>query len=433
MSGERLLDRAHAFEDWIEKAFIDSNGIVYTYLDVRTNAALTDDSYDPGQVPMHLPGTESYTPAQWHNYENCGMTTGAYLQALLYRYAIDRDPAALARARRCFAAIGHVYDIGRQLEEGFFPKIYGNRFSEQTSTDQVLYAVLALDHFHPYAAPAEQTQISRMIGRMIRFWVNREYRYQYFWIADMLWPLGRFTSLLLLAHKHSGDPLFKNEYDRLLAMGVNAAPVEARLAPKLAGKVEPLPYEKEQQAWLIGEMEGAVSMDIMELDCLLRHDPHNRWAAKWKDSIRKAWDEATLVLAPDGTQYVHVLVDMVSGKPRRPEPGFFRESSGPSDWIGFRYVAGSRSADSTLLARSAVQAEPHLHDPDMRRAARLIIRSLDPRTMRSYYDPDRYPPELRHRTELYSGDGATNWLWAYWLGRQYDIFTQTDVCNGAPR
>ena len=139
--------------------------------------------------------------------------------------------------------------------------------------------------------------------------------------------------------------------------------------------------------------------------------------------MRAIWDEGLLALATDGTMYVHVLVDMKTLQPRRPEPEFFRQPEGPHEWIGFCYAAGARSGDSTFIARSAVQADPHLHDPEMRSAAQLIVRSLDREGLRSYHDPDRYPPELRHRTELYSGDGVGNWLWAYWQGRKQGIFS----------
>ncbi|MCC6423302.1 MAG: hypothetical protein IT447_07460 [Phycisphaerales bacterium] len=422
----RLLERAREIEDWVEDRFIDSNGIFYTYLDTKTGGPLTDASFAVGQTPMHLPGTEDYTPAEWHNYENCGMTTAAYTQALLYRHAVERDSTALKRARRCFEAMKYNYELGKQLEEGFLPKLYGNRFSEQTSTDQVLYVMLALDHFHKFATENEKREIDRMIVNLIGFWVKRGYRYKYFWHQDMLWPLGRFPSLLLMGCKHGGDAIFKTEYDRLLAMGVNEGPIELRLEPKLAGDYTPSPYELKHQAWLIGELEGSVSMDMMELDYLLRNDPHNRWAPNWKASMKKVWDEGKLALAPDGTMYVHVLVDMKTHKPRRPEPEFFRKSEGPQDWIGFCYASGGRSADSTFHARSAVQAEKHLHDPQMRDAARHIIQSIDRKGLRSYYDPERYPPELKHRTELYSGDATANWLWAYWQGRHDGVFGEDE-------
>lgn len=374
-----LRQQARIIEDWVEDAFIDPNGVFYTYLDTKTGGPLTDASFAPDQVPMHLPGTEGYTPAEWHNYENCGMTTAAYLQALLYQYAIDNDPVAMKRARRCFDAIKYIYDMGRQLEEGFFPKIYGNRFSEQTSTDQVLYVMLALDHLHHHANSGERKEIARMITHLIQFWVKRGYRYKYFWHEDMLWPLGRFPSLLLMGYRHSGDAVLKREYDRLLAMGVNENAVELRLAPKLTSEYSPIPYETKHQAWLIGEMEGTVSMDMMELDYLLRNDPGNRWAPNWKASMKKVWSEGELALAPDGTMYVHVLVDMKTRKPRRRIRNFFGRLKGrTTGWASATFrEAGRATAHSTRAPpsrRIATSAIPKCAAPRDTSSSRSIAR-----------------------------------------------------------
>lgn len=433
MADQHLSERAREIEAWLEDRFVDPNGIVFTYIDTEHERPLTDAFFEPGQEAIQLPGTENYTPAEWHNYENCGMTTGAYMQGLLYRHAVEGDSKSLARARRGFEAIHYIYDLGKQLEEGFFPKIYGNRFSEQTSTDQVLYAMLALDQFHRVATDAEKKEISHMIAEMIRFWVKRGYRYKYFWHEDMLWPLGRFPSLLLMGYKHSGEELFKKEYDRLLAEGVNKGPVESRLAPKLSGELPPMPYEIEQNAWLIGELEGTVSMDTMELCYCLDQDPTNPWADQWKRSIKYVWNECTLVLVPDGTMYRHVLVDMETGEPRRPEPAEFRESNGPGDWLGHRLVLGDRRGDSTFMARSAIQAQPHVPDQGMVDAARLILRSLGKDDLRTHFDPDRFPPELQHRTRLYSGDAVANWHWAYWHGRAQNNIAPDETCLPSPR
>ena len=398
---QSLSQRAHDIEEWAEKHFLDSRGIVYTYIRTDTEGPLTDDFFSPDQEPLCAP---ICTPAEWHNYENCTMATAAYMLGLLYRYTVEKDPIALERARRSYHALKHIYDMGKQLEEGFMPKTYGARFSEETSSDQVLYAMMALDYFYQYADASEKADAKRMIVNMIGFWMKRGYRYRYFWEEDMLWPLGRFTALLLMGYKYSGDEAFKKEYDRLLEMGVNKEPLESRLLPKLKPDYQPMPYEIEHNAWLLSEIDGAISMDMTELDYLLRNDPANVWAKHWKRSAQFMWEEGKLALAPDGTQYVHVLVDMDTRKPRQPDPGFFKQiekgEGGMDKWIGWSYVTGARSCDSTFIARSAVMANTHFHDPEMVASAKHVLSAIDCKGMRSYYDPDRHLPELRHRTDL---------------------------------
>lgn len=78
-----------------------------------------------------------------------------------------------------------------------------------------------------------------------------------------------------------------------------------------------------------------------------------------------------------------------------------------------------------VVARAGLQAYRHLNRSDMAEVPADILRRLDSRHLLAYLDPDRYAPAYRHRTKLLSGDGATNWLWAYWLGREQGVFAPT--------
>jgi len=402
---QKLAQRASAVETWAENHFIDPNGIVYTELDRATGAPLTESFFEPEADARPIPG---YSASEFWNYENCGMTTGAYMQAMVCRHEAERAPVALERARRCYRALKHIYDMGKQLEEGFFPKIYGARFSNQTSTDQVLYAVLALDRFAPHADKDERAEIARMIACMIQFWVKRKYHYLYYHIPDMLWPLARFPSLLLLAYKHSGDAQFKAEYERLLAEGVNRYPGEDRLRRKRNGEIKLSDYEQEQHAWMICALADAVTMDVMELDYLLRNDPSNTWAATWRQSARQMWEEARLTLAPDGKVYVEMLVDMDTGIARPPDPLH----------TGNYSISGAKSGWSSMIARAGVQAARHLPEREAILAeAKRILQALDVQDLTYYDQPERFLPSQRFMTRFYSGDAMANWLWAYWQGK----------------
>jgi hypothetical protein len=418
-----LRQRAERIERYAESHMIDPHGVVYTFIDQTTDRPLTDE---------YLSGFDAYcvsgcTPAEFYGYENCGMTTGAYMQAMLCRYAVEKDPRALAQARRCFQALKAIYDLGKQMEEGFFPKVYGYRFSNQTSTDQVLYTVMALDQFSPVALKTEKKEIDRMITRMVRFWVNREYRYTYFNLVDMQWPLARFPSLLLLAFKHSGDPVFKSEYDRLLAMDVNRRPGEHQLGPKLAGEWLPSEYEHSQQAWCISHIAGCVAMDVMELDYLLRNDPGNEWSATWLASAGQMWQEGKLALALDGTEYSSFLIDFKTHQVRRPEPGLVenKEYVDLDSWAFSRYIHGAKSGLSTMIARSGVQLYHHqTKDPGIAPAAAHILNALDVKDLTYYNEPERFAPPYRYLTNFISGDALANWLWTYWQGRREEIFNE---------
>lgn len=411
-----LSTRAAEIEAWAEGHMVDAQGIIYSLIDKATGQPLSD-AFFAGYDAYKL---YDFTPAEFYSYENCGMTTGAYQQAMVYRYALTKDPQALQRARRCFAAQKYIFEKGKQLEEGFFPKIYGNRFSPETSTDQVLYTVSAMDHFHPYATDAEKKEIDHIISAMIHFWVRRDYHYDYFAIKNMLWPLARFPMLLLLAYKHSGDELFKKEYERLLAQGVNEQPGEQQLTPKLAGLWPPTPYEAARHAWLLNNMADCTTMDVMELDYLLRHDPQNTWASKWKKSMIQMWDEGKITLAPDGSIYSTVLIDMDTKKIRRPEPQMLKDSlyQDLGEWSFNNYLHGASSGWSTMMARAGVQVHYHHPSaPEIPSTVHHVLSSIGLHDLTYYNEPQRFLPQHRYHTNFISGDALTNWLWAYWQGR----------------
>lgn len=412
---KHLEAKAHEIEKWAEERFIDGNGVVYTAIDKDTQKPLDRSLFDDASEAF-LP---SYRPEEFWSYENCGMCTGAYLQAMVFRYRVEKDPSALARAGRCFRALKYIYEIGKEYEEGFFPKIYGNKFTMQTSSDQVLYCVMALDQYWPLAKPEEQAQISRMIGEMVKFWVRHGYRFRYYTQKEISWPLVRFPALLLLAYEHTGDDAFKKEYDRLLDMGVTDKPEFDRLNAKRSGRVATAPYEQEAGAWVINNSTPDMfAMDVMQFDYKLRHDPQNERHEKWKAGIALMWDEAKIMLAPDGKAYYCVLVDMKTGEVKRPEQVFRNEL--PEPVVG---LADAKWGHSTMTARAAVQARYFFpENEDMASIAKRILESLNTQDLVEMENVGaeavaRSGAHFRYRDSFIGGDAMSNWLWAYWQGR----------------
>ena len=363
------------------------------------------------------------------------------MQAMLFRYEQEGDVAALARARRCFQALRYIYEMGKQLEEGFMPKIYDNEFSEDTSSDQILFAILALDHFHRHATGAEKSEISHMIAAIVRFFVKRDYKVTYCRLKDMQWPLARFTCKTLMAYKHSGDEYFKKEYERLLTLGVNEYPGEEQIRLKLAGKFKPSALEKEEGGWLLTYVTACAQMDLMELDYLLRNDPNNKWATRWKRSCIQMWNEGANMIAEDGRAYTTLVLDFEThelrplSKSRFLTPDTNRakvDNFGEPDIDAFSYypymlfMHSCKSAyTSPLFARGGIQVSEHFpREVSIRPLARRIIKSLGLGDMTYLDEPELLAPQFRYRCNMISGDTVTNWLWAYWQGRTLSVFSE---------
>ena len=448
MSDRQLSYRAREIEAWVEDHLIDSNGVVYSFVDRLTGKPLDNAAVDAvDKLPVRTSTTaglhdEKSTTSGYWTYENCSQATASYLEGVLFRYEQERDISALARARRCFQALRYIYEIGKQLEEGFMPKIYDGRFSEETSSDQVLFATMALDHFHQHATDTEKAEISRMITRMVRFFARRDYKFTYFGAKDMQWPLARVTCELLMAYKHSGDEFFKKEYDRLLAMGVNEYPGEEQIRLKLAGKFKPSKLERDEGGWLLSYPTASAQMDLMELDYLLRNDPNNKWATRWKRSCIQMWNEGANMIADDGRAYSGLIMDFETGELRRFDSRFLendpdrevQNNFGEPDtdlwanWPFCRYIHSIKSAYfTTLYARAGIQVCPHFpREVRIRPLARRIIQSFDLYDMTYFDEPERFVPQFKYMVNLYSSEAAANWLWGYWQGRAFNVFSEME-------
>jgi len=408
-----LREKAEKVELFLRHHFLDSNNIVFTHLDKKTLKPPGESFFPEIDSKMSIMDyhIEGYTRSGIAAYENCGMTTGAYMQSLLYQYKVEKNAAILQKVRKCYYGIKYIYEIGKQLEEGFFPKIYGNKFSQQTSSDQVLYVVSALDHFSEYADREEQKEIGNMIYQLVNFWMKRDYKFTYYNTEDMQWPLTRFPTLLILSYKHTGDEKFKKEYDRLLSEGYAQKPEWALLHEKKNG-IKPLSaYEKKKGAYLIMNMADFLTMDVMNFDILLKNDPKNPLSEKWRKGVLQMWEEAEMTILPNGKYYSQALVDFETGAVSR-TGGYQKGES----------YHGSESGWSTMVSRGAAMAYKYYpENKEIVSKVSLILESIDINDMTYYDEPERWAPRYRFKTKFLSGDSISNWLWTYWLARHLDM------------
>lgn len=388
---------------FIEEHMVDPDGIVYTQIDKTTAKPVTDETFrDTSRESM----IDGYTQVEFWSYENCGMTTGAYMMALL----VEPTPEHLMLARRCFHALKWIYEIGKQWEEGFFPKVYGKRFSAQTSTDQVLYAVNALHQYFPYASETEKPDIVRMIPAMVRFWVNHHYILTYYSQKDMRWPLERFPALLALAQQYSDDPVFRSEYERLV--NLTKVPDCDLLYGKRAG-TEPLSeYEKKHNAYLIAQYADRFTMQSMNELFLLEFDPGNPLSQHWKNVLKSMWEDAKCTLAPNGKYYFRVLVDFDGKNPRPAEADCPYPGRGATQgWSG-------------MIFRAALCSIEYLDHAEVLRICRTNLEKLSIQDLTYFDGEENFSPENRFRTRFLSGDAITNYLWSTALLEKFDPRSQ---------
>jgi hypothetical protein len=419
-----LKTKAGLLEEYTENFLVDTYGVLYCFINDRTQKPWTTGDFKPGDDFLKVPG---FDDAEVSNYENSGMTTGAYLAAQSFKYKSTRDPVALKIAGRTFEGICHIYALGLRKEEGYFPKTYGGKYSEEASTDQYLYAMKGMMVYLDIAPPDHTRAIRSMIPRVVDFWVKRKYRRSYFGIKDMLWPLGRFPSLLIMAWKVSGEQKYLDEFYRLNEEEkVYLEPTEARIGPRLKKPWQFTEYEKSQDNKLLQRgIEECAAMDIMELDECLQHS--DAYKEHWLNSIRQMWREGKLGLTSGGLARVTFLYDPADGTVSVPPPGFI-EDNNPINWSFESWAGGFLTARSTMLARVGVHVAKWLPEENASSTLLQILSNIDPNQLRQYIDPDGKQLLEKHRFMCHqvSVDAVTNWLWAYWQGCCEGIITLKD-------
>lgn len=392
-----------------DQHFIDpANGLMYSYIDRKTLEVGLPELF-PERL-WFIPADISMADLYMH--ENFGMANGSLLCAEVLRYQDDGDPAALARAKRAFDGLYQVLETGKTLEYGFYPKIYGGRFSKETSTDQVLYACYAADCYFAVADESDRKRIAELISALVRFWVKRDYRYHYFTLQgdDWQWPLQRFPALLALAAHYDADPCFRSEYRRILALSPAPVPEHCSLWIRQHHLTQPEEYELKHQAWLTGNGADRITMAAMQEDLLLRYGQSDEVQRdKWREALKIMWNEVKDSFADDGRYYTMQLFDFKTGKSRR-TPG-----DGSDDY------PGAKSAWSTMVARGAMMIlayVPELADEILPKVD-LVLDQLDFFDLTYYDEPERFPLNMRFKTQLLSGDAVSNYLWCAQLRLAY--------------
>lgn len=415
-----LAAKAREIEAFVQAKLIDRHGVVYASINEDTMQPWTAADIAPTDDYLIVPG---YTTEEMLNYENSGMTTGAYLASQSYRYRVTGEAEALAQAGAAFRGLCHIYDIGRELQEGFFPKAYGDRFSPEISTDQYLYAIKGMMAYLHVAPPEDEAAIRCMVPKMVDFWVERGYRYDYFGINDMLWPLGRFPSLLLAAHNVSGDERYLTEARRINREEkayLNPVDSQILIREKLG-----IPFTDVEKglggAYVALWIHECAAMDIMEIDECLQHSDDHR--EDWLRSMAMSWKEGKMALVENGMARAWTVYNPATGEVSTPALQQVGEPVPGDDsvqnWSHLFWIHGALSSRSTMLARVGVHVAKWLPAENAAATVQQILADIPFEWMRHYIDPDGQQILEKHRflARQVDGDAITNWLWAYWQGR----------------
>lgn len=384
------MNMTEQFDEFIDSYFLDANGIIYSEIDAKTLAPLGKAFFDRfsdaagDELGSEATwGPDHFTATDFWLYENCGMTTGSYLNSLCcaLRTPGGDTPDIRRRAKRSFNALKYIYSIGETLEKGFFPKIWGNKLSHQTSTDQCLYAVHSMYNYYPFATAEEQNEIAEITVNIADYWYRRKYILTYYKIKDMVWPPLRFPPLLMLAWKCSGNEEYRREALRIL---------EEHRAE--------VPEYLVRDNYIYASAD-CMTMDTMNIELMTEYAPlPEEWRALMQEGLKKEWSQRKQTLTPDGYYWSGLNFDLNANK------------------VIYDDTCRPRSAWSTMIVRAGLEISryfPELY-PEAKAAAEIVLNQLKPEDMVYYRleDIGMFKPEQQYKMHFLSGDAIANRQWA---------------------
>jgi len=403
----------------VARVATDDDGLVRVYLAPTADRAVEDRDL-PDDVWRHR-GT---TPAGFLNYEDTGIVTGSMLAAQSLRYRVTGDPEALDLARRAFAGIEWIYELGaRAKHPGYFPKPYDKRSSDQVSRDQYLYVLGGLRRYHAVADAPTRQRIAEMAHAMARYWIDINYTHGYLGLPASS-HLDDFMGALMLgvigqAWRLSGDDDIGAEYRRLRD--------EVGLAGRM-GETLRDQYRRGQTydgGMVFRQHENPVLMKTLACDALLEIDPDH--AAVWQDALRRFAEDELLVCADpeSGLNYWVVRYRADDDTVHLTESGPIDELDNPLGlpvltWGGRRQTAGS-----TKTATASVIVADRLGRTDLADHARGVLDRLQLRGFRALTasQPGDLPPGHDWAAQVLHAGYMAQWLLAYWLGRDRGLWS----------
>lgn len=404
-----------------------------TLTDVICNAAMDDDfivraslnftelrPLKAGDIPESAFqfSAVSDNSAEFFSYEDAGMTTGTFLASQSIRYKVTGESAALQNAANAFAGIEKIYELGKTITEGLFPKPYGKKISQEISRDQYLFVLAGLKEYYEIAGRVKQEKIKQMARSMGHYWMKINYTHSYLGLpagshlTDFMGSL--FLGIIRTAYEISKDASLLKEYQRLLY----EEKLGGRMPETLRGQF--LSGKKYDGGMYFRSHQHCMMMKTLAVELLWDYDVENR--PLWKKSLSAFWKDDLLVGydPSDGLCYFIVGFDPVKNDTYLTNPGVIPELENPLNIAHLTWGGRHKTAMSTQLAYCAVVIADRLGDNKAVKTAETVLEKVSLESCRelSGVAPEYFPPGENYRSKLLNVYALCAWLWSYWLGRQ---------------
>lgn len=430
-----IAQKVDRIERFLGEHYFHANGLMYCMWHYRDGVARPfEESTDLGPYRYDFVQREGITHKGWLDGENSPSTSGLFLWSQALRYQATGDETAMRYARRAFGSLEKIFELGASHDKpGFMCKPWGWKPSSGTSPDQYICLMHGLWAFRPFASHAERKRIDRMLPLMADWWRSRNYTLIYFKID---WPIlphhaPAMACLHDMAYRVSGDPMYREESQRLLHIAEGwptwvdrnrqemihprGFPVENK-GIRWPESCHGLEYDPARKPYLLHMTEvGEVWLTMACAEYFVRESP--ALSPIVRHAISRQFHDGQLGLRQDLLTLLTIQIDLErdTWHPIRTPDAQGSLSGGELCWGDF----ASRVADMGVIG--------HVCAPDYCPGALLLakrmLRRLDNERLHWFVDPDgrQVPAERKWTLDLLSSDVPSFTALAYWRARAAGI------------
>ena len=392
---------AAAAARYIEEHLFDPEGFMMSAIDAHTG-----QPFEPTFItPIKVPRRADIDPWAFWTYEDCVMSTGLYMDALMRQYAVTGEARCVERCRALWHILRRIYSASQVHGIGSFLRPYGgwkggletlmHQFLEPLGTDQAGPMLAGLHLFRPHATPEVREEIDNLIVRTLRWYAEQGFSYFYYKNLVIDWCVANqhgasfFLPAVAWAAKRTRDPYWQRCRREMLALFH-----------------DPQYHIVRSFGW---GSDLPVLADILG-KAFARHLPRRLFD--------RAFDEALVSLsAYSGPEMVKYDQPGVAEGQEGVDPAFDRERGFGFAFFSTRHRGRTRPECSTLCGLAALGYPGAL---ERARDVLAVFRRVPEDFTQFLHEDYEHLPETVHLYARSTGAPMVQWLRNYWLLREVE-------------
>lgn len=233
--GESLAQVEKTIQQIVETIFRDESGLIISGVNAVTMKPLRTEDVTDRQFGIGGWWENACIPREYKNiamnFENCHQCGGKYLDGLVDKYIVTKDPKISGYAKRIVDATREVWETAARTHrygKGWLPKPYAGmkEISEmsETSVDQYSDITFGLEkYYNELASPDEKAVLAEMLLSFADWWIDHNYTTSFmgatiWWDRVHTLAQSYFLYLFELAYSLAPRKKYRDGFDYIFSL-----------------------------------------------------------------------------------------------------------------------------------------------------------------------------------------------------------------------